>query len=150
MGQGELLTAMGRVEKIEGAFAYIRTQRESGCGQCQASAGCGQSVLSTWFNAGKPDVLRLPNTLNSRPGDWVELALAAQDLSRQALLAYGLPLFGFFSAAIAAHYWLVEDWLVGVASLFGLVLGLVALRLFHRPTQPRMVKIVTMWESIKQ
>ncbi len=150
MQQGATLTAIGRVEKIDDGFAYIRAQREHSCGHCQASSGCGHSVLSSWFSAGESRLLRLPNTLNSRPGDWVELALAAQDLSQQVLLAYGLPLVGFFAAALLAQHWLAQDWMIGVAGGVGLVVGWVGLRMLHRPTQPRMVKIVTMWESTKQ
>lgn len=139
----QTLTALGRVEKVEEGHAYLRTQRETGCSGCQGSSSCGTSVLSKWFAEGSSPLLKLPNSLNTRPGDLVELAMPSQDLSRQALYAYGIPLFGFmFGASVSMWLFDSEPATIG-GGLLGLVIGLVLLKKYHRVTLPQMVKILS-------
>lgn len=144
MSSSETLLAYGQVEEVSGAFAYIRTQRESGCGGCQSEQTCGTSTLARLFSMGTQPLLRLPNDIKARPGDQVELSLEGHGLVSQAFMAYGLPLVGLFIGALLG-LWL---WPAGgdVATIIGSLLGLFIawwwVKRYHQPLQPKLVRVV--------
>lgn len=142
MAMSETLLAYGWVESVSEGYALIRTQRETGCGGCASTETCGTSVLQKMFVS--PAELKVINHLNTRPGDEVELALEGQDLLKQALMAYGLPLFGLFAGALLAMALMGSN--SDLAAIIGAAIGLVsawfAVKRFYNPTQPTLVRIV--------
>lgn len=141
MAATETLLAHGWVESVKDGYAFVQTQRETGCGGCAATATCGTSVLQKMFV--NPSLLKVSNHLNARPGDEVELALEGQDLLKQALMAYGLPLVGLFSGALLAMLFVDGG---DLAAMLGAAVGLVVawwmVKRFYHPTQPTLVSIV--------
>lgn len=145
MKETQGLTALGWVERVdEQNFAYIRTQRETGCGGCGASETCGTSVLARLFSNRSQDLMKIPNELATRPGDQVELKLQGSDLLRQAFMVYGLPLLGLFvGALLAQQIWPQSaEWVKLLASLFGMVFAWFSIRYFYRPVAPKMVRVI--------
>lgn len=144
MSSSETLVAYGQVEEVSEQYAYIRTQRESGCGGCRSEQTCGTSTLARLFSMGTQPLLKLPNDINARPGDQVELALEGHNLISQAFMAYGLPLIGLFIGALVA-LWLWPDG-GDVATIAGSLLGLIIawwwVKRYHQPLQPKLVRVV--------
>lgn len=138
----ETLLAYGWVEFVRDDYAFVQTQRETGCGGCAATATCGTSVLQKMFV--NPSLLKVSNHLSARPGDQVELALEGQDLLKQALMAYGLPLVGLFAGALLAML-LIDDG--DLTAMLGAAVGLAIawwmVKRFYRPVQPTLVRILT-------
>lgn len=143
--EAEVLSALGVVERIDQqGFAYVRTQRQTACGGCQAEGTCGTGALSRLFKGSTQSLVKVSNSLNARPGDQVELSLKGTDLLKQALMAYGLPLFGFFSTALLSQaLWpgLVE-WVLLVFALFGMLIAWYAVKCFARPVMPEILRVV--------
>lgn len=144
MSSSETLLAYGQVEEVSGPFAYIRTERESGCGGCQSEQTCGTSTLARLFSMGTQPLLKLPNDIQARPGDQVELALDGHSLIGQAFIAYGLPLVGLFMGALLAlWFWPQgEDASTIVGSLLGLIIAWWWVKRYHQPLQPKLVRVV--------
>lgn len=143
--EAEILSAFGVVERIDQqGFAYVRTQRQSACGGCQSEGTCGTGALSRLFKNSAQSLVRVPNSLNTRPGDQVELSLKGSDLLKQALMAYGLPLLGFFSTALLSQaLWpSLAEWVVLVFALFGMLLAWYAVKRFARPVVPKILRVV--------
>ena len=144
MNSSETLLAYGLVEEVSGHFAYIRTQRESGCGGCQSESTCGTSTLARLFSMGNQPLLKLPNDIKARPGDQVELALEGHSLINQAFMAYGLPLVGLFIGALLA-LWLWPN-SGDISTIMGSFLGLFIawwwVKRYHQPLQPKLVRVV--------
>lgn len=137
------LTAYGDVESVESGWAYVRTQRVSACGGCQSSETCGTSSLSRLFSQTLPSLVKLPNVLDAQPGDKVVLSLAASKLTSQALIAYALPLMGFFGFALMAQFFFGHELWVALSALLGLVLVLFLIKKYHRPVQPVMIERIS-------
>ncbi|HEY9018290.1 SoxR reducing system RseC family protein [Thiomicrospira sp.] len=144
MHSSETLVAYGRVEEVSEHYAYIRTQRESGCGGCQSEQTCGTSTLARLFSMSSQPLLKLPNHINARPGDQVELALEGHSLIHQAFMAYGLPLVGMFAGALLALlFWPDAGDMAAISgSLVGLVVAWGWVKHYHHPLQPKLVRVV--------
>lgn len=143
-GLSDDLLAYGQVESVSDGVAFIRTQRESGCGGCKAEQTCGTSTLARLFSMGTQPLLRLPNAIHAKPGDQVELSLAGHSLIKQAFMAYGMPLLGLFAGALLA-LWLVPqggDASTILGSLSGLVFAWWWVRHYHHPEEPKLIRIV--------
>ncbi|WP_127470508.1 SoxR reducing system RseC family protein [Thiomicrorhabdus aquaedulcis] len=141
-----LLLEQGVVESVDKGFAYVVTQRATGCSGCQSSSGCGTSALSKLFSStsGVNSAIKVSNTEHCQPGDVVMLSLDESRLLKHSFMAYGLPLLGLFILA-----WLSSQILqtlgaspvlmdVGsiVGGLFGLIVGWTLTRKFYQPIMP--------------
>lgn len=145
MVESESLSAYGRVERIDNqAFAYIRTQRQTSCGGCQAGDSCGTGILSRLFSAQSRTLLKVVNDLNARPGDQVELILPGGELLKQTLWAYGSPLLGLFAGAATANgLWPgAAEWVTLLTAFFGMAVAWWWLPRMMKPVMPKMVRIV--------
>lgn len=119
-----MIEEQAQVTKAEGDFVEILTEKRSACGSCSAKAGCGTSLLSTWFPQRRL-TLRLRNDVGAKCGDSVIVGLDEGLLQRSSLLLYALPLAGFLSGAVAGEYGFQ---FVGLHSELGAVLmGLLGL-----------------------
>ena len=91
-----LLRESGIVSSIEGDFAYVDIQRQSGCSGCASSSGCGTSALATLFTKTSQSAIKVRNRLNVQVGDHVILTLDESRLIKHSFMAYGVPLIGLF------------------------------------------------------
>lgn len=125
-----MIREQGIVLETRGEIAWVETQRKSACGACQASKGCGTSVLSRLLGQKRTRVQAL-NEVGAMAGEQVVLGIEEQALVRGSLLVYMLPLLALFAGA------LLFEWLAGIyapglgfnaeaASIAGGMLGLAA------------------------
>lgn len=94
--ESHLLRESGIVSSIEGDFAYVDVQRQSGCSGCASSSGCGTSALATLFTKTSESAIKVRNRLNVQVGDHVVLTLDESRLIKHSFMAYGVPLIGLF------------------------------------------------------
>lgn len=99
-------TAM--VTRTEHDIAYVKTIRESTCGQCGVQKGCGTSVFSKVLG-NKFSELTVLNPIHAETGDMVILGMRESVLINSALLMYMFPLLMMFGGAIAVT--VISQWL---------------------------------------
>ena len=98
-------TETARVIALEADALWVETVRRSTCGGCAARKGCGHALLDRTLGVQRGRIRALPGQLDSsqyRIGDQVLLDIADHSILRGSLVAYGLPLLGMVSGALAA------------------------------------------------
>jgi sigma-E factor negative regulatory protein RseC len=95
-----MIEAEARVVTADREYAEVVTLRQSACGSCAASKGCGTSLIAAWFPQ-RELRFRLRNDIGVNSGDRVVLGLDEADLQRGSLLLYAVPLAGLLGGAIA-------------------------------------------------
>ena len=118
---------------------WVRTQRQSTCGQCAAKSGCGTRVLSDYVGSKLLDVRAvLTPSLPAQQlvvGDLLVVGLPESHMLKGSLMSYGLPLLGLFGLAIPAALWSADDIVVALLGFAGVVLGLVGVKVFSNRIQ---------------
>lgn len=127
-----MIEEQARIERVEGNIAEIIIDKQPACGSCSAKAGCGTSLIATWFGRRQPR-LQLDNVIDAKPGDTVVLGMDESSLQRSSLLLYAVPLAGLLGGAIGGERgFLYLGWPAELgAVLFGL-LGVIAALNFVR------------------
>ena len=120
------------VTRCDGEHAWVEKVRQSSCGQCSQSQGCGISMLDRWFGRRMVQVRAL-NSIGATCGDRVVLGMEEQALIKAALLLYLLPLICLLVAAMVGARWAeVLNTNSDIVSIFsgiaGLLLGLSVVR----------------------
>ena len=118
----------------QGELAWVETRRQSSCGACAASKGCGTALLGQVFGARRAR-LRVLNRIGAKSGDLVVVGVAEQALVRGSLAVYLLPLLGLMGGGMFG-VWLANTlaWTTTVdgssvlCGIAGLALGLAWVR----------------------
>ena len=120
----------GRVE--------LQLQRQSVCGNCELSQGCGTGALGRLLRRGDKSLV-LDNTQNLKTGDSVVLELSERTLVKLSLVIYGFPLAGMILSAMLAFLLLpASEGLVLIASIAGFFAGFkFASRLVKSTAEPQ-------------
>ncbi|MBI4997799.1 MAG: SoxR reducing system RseC family protein [Rhodocyclales bacterium] len=113
------------VTRLDGEYAWVDLQPESGCSACGESGGCGLSD-----GKGKRQQ-RFPNSIGAQVGDRVMLGVPEGAVSRAVLYCYLLPLATVFALA-AAGLAVAGEAGAMLGSLAGLGLGWLVMRLAGR------------------
>ena len=135
-----MIEETGQVVDVEGAFAWIESERTSTCGACNVRKGCGTAVLAKVLGQRRVH-LRVINRINARVGDAVVIGISESGLVRGSLAVYAVPLAGLFAGAIAGDFlgkYFFSDGSDPVAiagALAGLGAGLFWLKRFSRRTE---------------
>lgn len=133
----EEIVQLAEIESEEAV--WVRTQRQSTCGQCAMKSGCGTKVLSDYIGDKLLDVRALlAPSISSREleiGDLLVVGLPEQQMLKGSVISYGLPLLGLFAFAIPLSLLQVQDLMVAFASLCGLFAGLWAVKKFSAKIQ---------------
>ena len=132
-----MLEENGTVIQLEEQYAWVETERNSGCSSCAARSGCGTGALSKVLGRRHSQV-RAINSIGARTGDRVVLGLVEDALLQGSAAVYLAPLAAMLVSAGAG------EWLAGslelaaadagsvVFGLLGLAIGLAWLRRFSR------------------
>lgn len=88
-----MVNEQGIVDKIVSKNAVIRIQRSSACAKCESKGAC--QALSD-----KEVLIEVPNDLQAKEGDTVEISVPTSSLLKLSMLVYLLPIF----ALIAGSY----------------------------------------------
>jgi len=135
-----MIEETGQVVDVEGAFAWIESERTSTCGACNVRKGCGTAVLAKVLGQRRVH-LRVLNRINAQIGDAVVIGISESGLVRGSLAVYAVPLAGLFAGAVAGdvlgqHYFPGGvDPLAIAGALAGLAAGLFWLKRFSRHTE---------------
>lgn len=114
----------------EGDYIWVHTNRQSTCGHCSVSKGCGTQMLSKVLG-NKTAYVRCFNSKDARIGDRVVIGITESALLSGSFLVYFLPLLGMILAGALAGQVSQLWWPQGmepvtiIASICGLLLGLV-------------------------
>lgn len=121
----------GVVVRIEGEYAWVRAAGAgSACGACARKDGCQSSSSSVLDGAlGRPErLLRLPNTIQAKPGDAVVIGVADGVVLRAVWLAYGIPLSLALAGAMVSLALIGNELAVVAGMLLGLFAGYLVMR----------------------
>lgn len=151
-----VLVTQGQVIELSGEFALVEVQRQTGCGGCASQSSCGTSALASLFTSTVSKPLKVPNRIQAKVGDMIELNLDESQLVKHAFMAYGWPLVALFVGALGLKY--LAQALLGVGDtsadlfsiiggLFGLILGWIVTRRFYRPVLPVLSRVIKTAES---
>lgn len=146
-----MLKEEGVVVKVDEQFAWIQTQRKSGCGHCSSNQECGTASLAQVLGR-KQNHLKVINNCAAKVGDHVIIGLEEQALVKGALLLYLLPILSLFITALgyqtlATLYTFLPsaEIFTALAGLCGLLIGLFAVeRVTHKLAndyQPAILKV---------
>ena len=135
-----MIEETGQIVDVEGAFAWVESERTGTCGNCAVHQGCGTGAIAKVL--GKRRVrMRVLNRIQARIGDQVVIGVSEYGLLRSSLAVYAAPLCGLFAGALAGYAMssrFFSEWPadpVAIAGgLAGFVAGLVWLRGFSRRT----------------
>lgn len=114
-------------------YAWVEIQRQSACGACHASDGCGTAALAKVWS-GRRVRVRAVTKLPLSAGDEVIVGLADGMLLRGALLAYLPPLALLLAGALLgeATFGGAGEEPVILAGALGLGLGFLVVRVISR------------------
>lgn len=132
-----MITETAIVVFVDDSQTLIETQRQSTCGQCSASKGCGTSVLSKVVG-NKLSKMKAINNINAQVGDEVIVGLTEQTLLKGAFMTYLSPLlylffFSFIGQFIADKFQFNNSEFVVISfAIFGFYLGLRKLKHFSK------------------
>ncbi len=118
-----MIETQARVVAVEPGYAWVESERRSGCSHCTSSASCGVSTLSKLFGA-RRQRLRLADSLGVRTGEDIVIGLSEQRLLAAATVAYLLPLFTMIGAALLSAHLGHGQGVLALSSLLGLGGGL--------------------------
>ena len=116
---------------LENDFAWVEGERQSSCGSCAASKGCGTATLQKVMG-NKRTRLKAINQAGAQIGDKVVIGLQEQALLKGSLYAYILPLFMLLAGALLFELVFVSEGMTILGGLGGLMLGFVILQRVSR------------------
>jgi sigma-E factor negative regulatory protein RseC len=142
-----MILEMGRIIAIEPQGLWVETIQLSGCNTCRAQKSCGQSMLTkVGKSASTLWVLLEGRDVNRYSiGDEVQIGLPEEVITREALFMYMVPLCTLLAATVLAHQQAINDSLVALCAILGLILGAILVRWraqrirFDRHLQPVLV-----------
>lgn len=109
----------GVVVRVDGDYAWVRVAGPGqACGACASRSACATADAA--LGGAAPQLLRLPNPIQARPGDAVVIRAADGAVLRAIWHAYGVPLL----LAMAAALGLFELTGSEAGAALGLLLGL--------------------------
>lgn len=135
-----MIEETGKIVDVEGAFAWVESERSSSCGSCTVRSGCGTGAIARVLGQRRVR-LRVLNRIEARIGDHVVIGIYESGLVRGSLAVYVAPLSGLFAGALGGYAmasrfypeWPADP--VAIAgAVAGFVFGLVWLRGFSRRT----------------
>lgn len=117
-----MITESAIVTRCNGKLVELELQRNSTCGQCELSKGCGTGALGRLLgHRSKPILIETEHDL--KPGDRLQLGLSESALVTASLTIYGLPLLGMICAGLLTSLVTASEALVAVAAIVGFFVG---------------------------
>ena len=92
------MRVQGVVSRVDGECAWVVVSVSGGCGRCHEEGGCGGVNIAKPFGQHRRE-LRVPNDIDARAGEAVNVVIDDAVPLRAALLTYGLPILGVLVGA---------------------------------------------------
>jgi len=123
---------------VQGAYAWVESERVSTCGSCAVRQGCGTGALASVLGQRRVR-MRVLNRIDARVGDHVVVGISESWLLRGSLAMYAVPLLGLFTGALSGYavvsrfypHW-PSDPTAMAGALAGFIAALFWLRRFSR------------------
>ncbi len=135
-----MIEETGQIVDVQGAFAWVESERTGTCGSCAVRKGCGTGAIAKVLGQRRVR-LRVLNRIEARVGDYVVIGISESGLLRGSLAIYVAPLSGLFAGALAGYALasrFYPEWPADPAAIAGALAGFVAglawLRRFSRRT----------------
>lgn len=135
-----MIEETGQIVDVQGAFAWVESERSSSCGNCAVNKGCGTGAIAKVLGQRRVR-LRVLNRIEARVGDRVVIGVSESGLLRGSLAVYAAPLAGLFAGTLAGYALASQffpEWPADPAAIAGALAGFVAgfawLRGFSRRT----------------
>ncbi len=140
------ITERGIIERVKADMATIRVMRHSACEHCDSKGACD-------IFEGKEVFIDIPNTLNAKIGDEVEISVTGGSLLKLSIMVYFLPVLAlvlgaFLGGRIGPHMGLSAPLASILAGGAAMGITFLLLRLLDRSSKgeenyaPRMTRIV--------
>jgi len=129
-----MLETQAKVVAVEPGYAWVESERRSGCSHCTGSDNCGVASLGKSFGV-RRHRMRVPDPLGVQPGENIIIGLSERRLVAAAASAYLLPLVAMIAMALFSARLGYGQGALAVSSLAGLAGGLGWLR--HRAGSAR-------------
>ncbi|MEY2633498.1 MAG: hypothetical protein RIR00_2152, partial [Pseudomonadota bacterium] len=130
-------TALAKVVAIEDGAVWLEPVQGGSCGACATASACGSKGLGSLASRLEARRFKLAGQPGLQVGDQVELSFPQNRLVLGAAIAYLLPLLFALAFALVADRLLGRDELTALATVAGLFLGFVAMRLPARRLESR-------------
>ena len=98
-----MIEQQGRVIRLEGDHATVQVGGSMGCSLCDAGRGCGAGIFAGLLRR-KNALIRVPNTIEAAPGQWVTLGIPERVFLRIIARLYLLPLTAALAGAAIGHH----------------------------------------------
>ncbi len=122
-----MIEEQAQVIAIKEGQLVLQAQTQSSCGSCEASKGCGTSLLAKVVGR-KFTRFQAENNIDAKVGDTVVVGIAEDALLKGSMVMYILPIFGMLFFAVLADYYLstngaYRDLMVAAFAIAGLAAG---------------------------
>ena len=121
-----MLTETGRVVAVDEQALWVETIRQSTCGSCAASKGCGHGLVNRVSDGQRGLVRVLPGEhklADCNVDDEVRFGIPEDVILRGSLLLYMLPMVCLLAGAALASLFASGDLVVVAGAGVGLTLG---------------------------
>lgn len=125
----DLIEGVARVVAIEGGTAWLEPEQTTACGHCAGKAVCGVAPGSARLVARR---FALANDHDFQVGERVIVGVPEESVRRAALTAYGIPLLLMLASGVTVQKLGGGDLESALATLAGLAVGIVVVRLRSR------------------
>lgn len=124
-----MIEEQAQVVEIKNGRLVLQAQTQSSCGSCEASKGCGTSLLAKVVGR-KFTRFQTDNNIDAKVGDIVVVGIAEDALLKGSMMMYISPIFGMLFFAVLADYFLSvngqhRDLLIAGSAIVGLATGAV-------------------------
>lgn len=133
-GDREVTEGLARVVSLDGNMVWLEPEQTTACGGCASAKVCGAEPGSRRLVARR---FALVNRENLRVGDRVVVGVTSSTLLRASMIAYGLPLLLMLVSGVTAQKLIGGDGAAAAATLAGLLIGLVLVRLWAKRSSAR-------------
>ncbi|MBC8519994.1 MAG: SoxR reducing system RseC family protein [Gammaproteobacteria bacterium] len=116
-----MVKEMATVVAVDGDKAWVETTRQSSCGSCESSSGCGTATFSKVLG-NRPFRVQVENPLHAKIGEQVIIAISENSLMKGAVLLYMIPLLALFLFALIGQ-WVMANWFGSVQEWVTVVAG---------------------------
>lgn len=137
----------------DGENAWVETTRQSSCGGCESSSGCGTATFSKVLG-NKPFRVQVKNPIHAKVGEQVVIAVSENGLMKGAAMLYMIPLLALFLFALVgqwvmAHWFgFMQEWVTVVAGVAGAYAVVVWMRRRGWFEQQEMIPVITEVKSL--
>ncbi len=148
-----MIEEQAQVIEVKDGQLVLQAQTQSSCGSCEASKGCGTSLLTKVVGR-KFTHFQVENNINAKVGDTVIVGIAEDALLKGSMMIYILPVFGMLLFAVLADYFFLSseryhDLIVAGCAVIGMVTGaLISKWYFQRQSSAQLFSPVVLRKII--